>query len=117
MSYTPNVWQAGDVVTPAKLNHIEEGIANASTLVVHATSNDGVTTLDKTWQEIYDALAAGCYVVVPLIAASNNSVYSGMVESAIYDNIEGYQVHIAGTSGTYYTTGTPNGYPSSGGIK
>ena len=29
MSYTPNTWQSGDIITAAKLNHIEDGIANA----------------------------------------------------------------------------------------
>lgn len=51
MSYTPNTWKSGDVVTSAKLNNMEQGIANAGGMIVH--DNNG--TLDKTWQEIYDA--------------------------------------------------------------
>ena len=50
MPYEPTTWKSGDVVTSAKLNKIEGGIANA-VLIVH--DNDG--TLDKTWQEIHDA--------------------------------------------------------------
>lgn len=30
MSYTKNTWQSGDVVTSAKLNHMEDGIEAAS---------------------------------------------------------------------------------------
>lgn len=30
MAYTPNEWQCGDVVTAEKLNHMEQGIADAS---------------------------------------------------------------------------------------
>lgn len=29
MSYTPNTWATGDTITAAKLNNIEDGIANA----------------------------------------------------------------------------------------
>lgn len=29
MSYTPTNWQAGDIITAAKLNNMESGIANA----------------------------------------------------------------------------------------
>ena len=59
MSYEPTNWKDGDLVTSAKLNKIEQGIANGSggTLIVHLTwSNDGNTaTMDKTWQQVYDA--------------------------------------------------------------
>lgn len=56
MSYEPTNWKDGDLVTSAKLNKMEQGIANG-TLVVHLTlSNDGNTaTMDKTWQQMYDA--------------------------------------------------------------
>lgn len=56
MSYEPNEWKAGDIVTSAKLNKMEQGIANG-TLVVNLTwsSDNTVATMDKTWQQIYDA--------------------------------------------------------------
>ena len=28
MSYTPNTWATGDIVTSEKLNHMEQGIAS-----------------------------------------------------------------------------------------
>lgn len=59
MSYEPTTWKDGDLVTSAKLNKIEQGIANGSggTLVVHLAWSEGetVATMDKTWQQIYDA--------------------------------------------------------------
>lgn len=59
MSYEPTTWKDGDLVTSAKLNKMEQGIANGSggTLVVHLImSDDGNTaTMDKTWQQLYDA--------------------------------------------------------------
>ena len=35
MSYEPTNWQAGDTVTSAKLNKIEQGIANGGIRIVH----------------------------------------------------------------------------------
>lgn len=57
MSYTPNTWKSGDVVTSAKLNNIEQGIANigSGVLLVTATETDTATVLDRTWQEIAEA--------------------------------------------------------------
>ena len=48
MSYTPNTWKSGDVVTSAKLNKMENGIVN-SVLVVTMDENN---TLDHTYAEI-----------------------------------------------------------------
>lgn len=79
MPYEPTTWKSGDVVTSAKLNKIEGGIASCGVLVV--TDNDG--TLDKTWQEIHDAGFAvilsfqqenlAQYVAVQLIGIINNT--------------------------------------------
>ena len=50
--YEFNEWSAGDIVTSAKLNNIEQGIANSSSIFVVNIDDNGY--LDKTWQEIYD---------------------------------------------------------------
>lgn len=57
MAYTKNTWVTGDIVTSAKLNHMEDGIANAGGLVVAIDWDDTLETtiLDKTWQEIHNA--------------------------------------------------------------
>lgn len=54
--YEPTEWQSGDIVTAEKLNKLENGVAGA-VLVVTGTYDEQTdfTTLDKTWQEIYDA--------------------------------------------------------------
>ena len=57
MSYQPTNWSRGDVITSAKLNKIEQGIASGGVLV--ATDIEG--TLDKTWQEIHDAALCVVY--------------------------------------------------------
>lgn len=62
MAYEPTNWKTGDVVTSAKLNKLEQGVAAGSgVLVVHEAYDEsaGTYTLDKTWQEIYDGIGAG----------------------------------------------------------
>lgn len=57
MSYTPTNWQTGDTITAEKLNKLENGVAQGDKLIVYASPNgDGTATMDKTWQEIYDAM-------------------------------------------------------------
>lgn len=60
MSYTPTSWQNGDVITSAKLNKIENGIANAGggTDILFATIDTSTRALDKTWQELVNAKVA-----------------------------------------------------------
>lgn len=61
MAYTPNTWATGDTITAAKLNNMENGIANAGSAVI-VTDTGG--TLDKTFAEIYDLIHSGtpCYI-------------------------------------------------------
>ncbi len=62
MSYTPKSWTTGDKVRTTDLNHMEQGIANAGSALI--VQNSGNNTLDKTVQEIYDALESGVPVYV-----------------------------------------------------
>lgn len=57
MSYTPTTWAAGDTVTAAKLNKLEQGVAAGGGVLVVNVIPEGEesATMDKTWQEIYDA--------------------------------------------------------------
>lgn len=51
MSYTPTEWKTGDVVTSAKLNKLEQGVADAGgggALVVEFTYNASDTTYTST---------------------------------------------------------------------
>lgn len=54
MAYEPTNWKAGDIVTSAKLNKIEQGIATNKKILI-ADFNQDNGALNKTWQEIYDA--------------------------------------------------------------
>ena len=106
MAYT---WKDGELITAEKLNNTGNGV-----LVVNMNKiEDGDTdtfTLDKTWQEIFDACSTRG-VVVKYMTASNYFLTS----------IEQLQ----GGSGLYsvflmkeeYTTESPNGYPTNGGSR
>lgn len=57
MSYEKQTWAKGDVVTSAKLNHMEDGIASGGAYVFRPTGSPKV--LDKTFAEIKDMIEAG----------------------------------------------------------
>lgn len=59
MSYTPTTWAAGDTVTAAKLNKLEQGVASSGVLVVNITWADGTATCDKTASEMFTAYRNG----------------------------------------------------------
>lgn len=68
MPYVEHTWTNGETITVAKMNNIEEGIAEAaqsggSVLIVDSSNN----TLNKTVQEIYNALLAGIPVYLRYI--------------------------------------------------
>ena len=85
MSYEPTTWKAGDTVTSAKLNKMEQGIANSGGSFIITTSviSDN-PTLDKTWQEIYDAAEA--HQDIKLILTGPNIIaYAPLLSIAIED--------------------------------
>lgn len=66
MPYVEHTWTNGETITAAKMNNIEEGIAEAAqsggsgaVIII----DDG-TALDKTYAEIYDLIHSGtpCYI-------------------------------------------------------
>lgn len=103
--YEKHNWVNGEVITEDKLNHIENGIANAGgVLVVNVDEN---STLDKTWQEIYDAPLA----VVKSIGEGGNRT-TIIVATSISDN--NYDVEVS--NGETYTADSAEGYPAGGGL-
>lgn len=58
MAYDKNTWQSGDVVTSAKLNNIENGIANLSNAIV-ATETDTGYTLSVSYNDVLDIISNG----------------------------------------------------------
>lgn len=106
MAYTKNTWVTGDIVTSAKLNHMEDGIANASGLVVHLNNNG---ELDKTWQEIADAFPA-VYIIDYLNECK--SIVTSVLPADEHDPYAVVEYTPAGGVTTTYTTDTNTGYPS-----
>ena len=111
MSYTPTNWNTGDVVTSEKLNHIEDGITNSeSVLFVGGATygGDGMEgTLDKTWQEIHDAMQSKICI---LIFADDNGIAHELITAAYI--APGGEYMVTNASGSGFTTSTANGYPA-----
>lgn len=64
MPYLKQTWQTGDVVTSAKLNHMEDGIEAAGggfkvTVTVTGKPPAQTYSSDKTYAEIYEAAIGG----------------------------------------------------------
>ena len=111
MSYEKQTWQTGDTVTSAKLNHMEDGIeAAGGVLIVHIDDDTGA--LDKTWQEIHDALAVG---QIPVVAFVNNTDAGISILGwvAYLDNVYGIWEFGAnvGTDDPLYAASSATDYP------
>ena len=106
MSYTPTEWKAGDTVTSAKLNKLEQGVVSAGSgiLLVHNVNG----TFDKTWQEIHDAGVA--------IVIVNGDGYSvSLLTYSIWENdgTYGVQVYDPDVPGMDdFICASASGYPS-----
>ena len=113
MAYTKNTWADGDIVTSEKLNHMEDGIASGENVFIVG----GVTlgedkaslggTLDKTWQEIHDAMQSKICI---LIFADDNGIAHELITAAYI--APGGEYMVTNASGSGFTTSTANGYPA-----
>lgn len=93
MSYTPTTWTTGDTITATAMNKIENGIANAGGVLVcnSSYSQDADTfVLDKTAQEIYNALLANTPVYIKYQYGAIDSSYSGILYFAPVTKIYNY---------------------------
>lgn len=107
MSYTKREWAIGNVVGAVDLNRIEQGIEDAGSgqvLVVNSVydSNNDSYTLDKTWQEIYDAF--------PLVVEYINDNGSESKQLFHYVSVENNTYYVGGNMD--YTTPSVSGYPT-----
>lgn len=114
MAYTKNTWKTGDIVSSVKLNHMEDGIANSENVFIvgGVSFGDGGIegTLDKTWQEIYDAMQSKiCIIVITL----ENHIVQALITNVGLDPEGNYSVFTV--ENTQFSTDTPNGYPAVGG--
>lgn len=109
MSYTPTTWAAGDTITSAKLNKLEQGIRNNSSWIIpiieieNEVEDDENTIVQKgqnsgseiysyqlgdgtiTYKMIEDALNAGQMVFFKILSVEGDSPFS--VNTNIYTTI------------------------------
>lgn len=113
MAYTKHEWTTGETITATNLNHMEDGIASAGgVMVVNSTfdANVGGDVLDKTWQEIYDAVISGqtCIISESMESETDCSIKSITAIDALNG---GYDVI---TQLGRYSTNSADGYPVMG---
>lgn len=107
MSYNKTTWATGDIITAAKLNNMEDGIADAGSGAAMVLTLDSDTlAFDKTWQEIHDALIAGIPVVADF--EYDGDSYAASVTHTLITSGQ-YQAYFTET--TYASTGSASGYP------
>ena len=68
MSYEPTQWAVGDKITAAKMNKIENGIAEGGGAVIATTEQNvqGTFITSYTWQELYDIINNGKMVLIKI---------------------------------------------------
>ena len=115
MAYTKHTWATGEVITAGRLNNMEDGIADAGGVMVFSETHDeqaDLNTLDKTWQEIYDAMAQGklCVRKLDTTGNINGGIYNHIVSAIYFSGIEGkYKVEIGQFT---FSATSADGYPS-----
>ena len=111
MSYEPTVWKDGDLVTSAKLNKLEQGVATSDgggVFITEATYTGNRIVLDKTAGEIYNAFQTGLVV----IKGENDGVEINMHIVSINKNGTKYQILAQSDfPWMFYATGADS-YPS-----
>lgn len=98
MSYEPTTWAAGDTVTSAKLNKMEQGITNATSSPYFIIENNPNNSwkLNKTYKEVEDAFLIGKIPVFMTYDEENNfefaTIMSGIEHSllTVYFNNNSY---------------------------
>ena len=108
MSYTPTEWKTGDVVSSQRLNKLEEGVEGAYEVMV---INDTLDTLDKTWQEIYDAMAQGKMCVVRVALGESGGPISIKTVTSVAESDGKYNVIVGADT---YSASSATGYPVNG---
>ena len=112
MAYTPTTWTTGDTITATAMNKIENGIANAGGALICTVTNTGSAyALDKTVQEIYDALESGtpAYVTytygVPLTDYASDKFLAQIIKIFTYGSGEVIRIIATWTNATAPSTG------------
>ena len=121
MAYTRHYWECNEVVTASALNNLESGVEEAleccgsggggeetvsPVLAIYEEVESNVHTLDKTWQEIYDAMSDGilCFVVYEgEDTVLHSLVYGARINGGVYETDIGSDTYTATTADDYPT--------------
>ncbi len=104
------IGQLSDLADAAEAGKIGGGSGEA--FMVHVNGKD-TQVLDKTWQEIYDALkTTSVYIIRENEEEMFVSTQECIIEAA-YNNPDGYIVHTS--LDDYYSAASPDDYPMTGG--
>ena len=81
MSYTKQTWANGDLITADKLNHMEDGVADATPWVIEMTFvQDGYNSHCEStakWDDVAAAVKTGRNVVIHVPEVENYGVAEG----------------------------------------
>lgn len=101
MAYTKQTWTSGETVTSAKLNHMEDGIAEGGSgggvFVVNFTYDEQTQkyTADKTLQEIGTAAMSGSVIGH---VEHQNPVFPGITH-VFTNQLQFTSVYVSGSAG------------------
>ena len=87
---------------------VEDIDNNGLGLVVTGTTEDTVTTLDKTWQEIYNSFSSGINVVI--LWPDEGEVVNAGIVIAMYTSGDDYCLKDA--SGNVFVAASADAYPA-----
>lgn len=78
MGYIPTEWQTGDIITAAKLNKAEEGIAAAGAYIIPVVDDEETssTILQASFDDISAAVSAGRTVMTKDDRSDNETTIS-----------------------------------------
>lgn len=102
-------WVTGEVITAEDLNKITPFLINAS-------SSEGASVLDKTWQEIYDAINTGriAYILNSFVDGSDYGNGVALVVN-VYKGEDVY--YVSSTNNEDFVCSSTDDFPAQGSIK
>lgn len=108
MSYTKTTWATNDIITPERLNNLEDGIKTANegdVGIVHRIYDSSNYKLDKNYTEIVDMMNNKSIVIIKY----ENNYFYDIITNAEYSN--GYSIYVSNLFGHYdeYGSTTPDG--------
>ena len=85
MAYDKNTWKSGDVVTSAKLNNIENGIANCNGLITGTyDEGTGAVTLSVSYNDVLAMINTGIFPFIVQEQPDNEEDFKYIMMIEVY---------------------------------